>query len=70
MTVKNKVLAALLNGEKLTPYAAWQRFGTSRLASVIHELRGEGHPIDTHMVEVGCADGRVARVAEYWFGPY
>lgn len=64
-TIKARIRAALLAGERLTPLDAWARFGTSRLAALIHQLRREGMRIDTEEVVVDCADGHQARVARY-----
>lgn len=64
-TVKRSILDALRNGEYLTPKDAWLRFGTSRLAAVVHVLIAEGWPIDSMLVPVEAANGRLARVARY-----
>ena len=42
----------LKSGQSLTPLEALQKFGTFRLAARCHELRKEGLPIFTQMVEV------------------
>lgn len=64
-TVKRSVVDALRNGERLTPKDAWLRYGTSRLAAVVHVLIAEGWPIDSELILVEAANGRLARVARY-----
>lgn len=64
-TVKRSVLDALRAGEQLTPKEAWLRYGTSRLAAVVHVLIAEGWPIDSELIPVEAANGRLARVARY-----
>lgn len=64
-TVKRSVLDALRAGEHLTPKDAWLRYGTSRLAAVVHVLIGEGWPIVSELIPVEAANGRLARVARY-----
>ena len=49
-TVTEKIAAALKRGESLTAGSSWQRFGWQ---------------IESRVVEVECADGRVAHVANY-----
>lgn len=49
-TQKSQILAALLNGEKITPMDALTRFGSFRLGAVIHKLRLQGYNIITENV--------------------
>lgn len=44
---KDRVLAALQAGRRISPLDALRLFGTFRLAARISELRQEGHPIET-----------------------
>ncbi len=65
-TVIGQVFSALRRGERLTPKDAWLRFGTSRLAAVIHTLQKDyGWPIDAEIIPVSTADHRTAHVARY-----
>ncbi|MCB1959627.1 MAG: hypothetical protein KDE68_03740 [Rhodocyclaceae bacterium] len=64
-TVAAQVLEALKAGRRLTASDAWSEHGTARLASVIHDLRCHGWPINSETVTVRCRDGRVAHVARY-----
>ena len=57
----HRILGALKQGQRLTPMDALRRFGCFRLGARIHDLRCEGHHIETSMVDVG--DGK--RVARY-----
>jgi hypothetical protein len=47
MTQQDQILAALLNGEIITPLDALRQFGCFRLAAAIHRLREDGYPIAT-----------------------
>jgi len=64
MTQAEEILQALRAGERLTPLAALERFGCFRLAARIHDLKGRGHNITTHIVRRGDAE-----VAEYSLAP-
>lgn len=67
-TVKASVADALLAGERITSLQAWARWGTSRLAGLIHQLRREGWPIDSEDVVVETGHGHTAHVARYCMG--
>ena len=45
MSQKSDILAALKNGEEMTPLPALKRFGCMRLAARIGELKEDGWPI-------------------------
>lgn len=60
-----KILAHLKSGRTITPNEALGLYGCGRLAARICELRQRGRRIKTDMIEVECADGRNARVAQY-----
>lgn len=64
-TVKHRVLDYLLSGGALTPGDAWSRFGTSRLAAIVHVLRHDGYAIRAEIVAVSRTGERVAHVARY-----
>lgn len=64
-TARADVLAALESGERLTSLEAWQRFGTSRLAADVFELRRMGWPVVSEETPVRCREGRSARIATY-----
>ena len=49
----------------ITPLQALQKFGCLRLSSRIYDLKDQGYPILTNIVEVKTADGDVSRVAQY-----
>jgi hypothetical protein len=44
-----RVLSYLQNNDDLSPLEAFGLFGTTRLASIIEDLRKEGHIIDTQI---------------------
>ena len=48
-----RILAHLLSGEALTALEALDRFGCSRLAARIEELRRAGWPVVSELVPVG-----------------
>lgn len=64
-TVKRAVFDSLRRGERLTSNDALFRFGTSRLAAIIHKLQGEGWTIDAEIIPVSTASKRIAHVALY-----
>jgi hypothetical protein len=61
-TQQDRVLALLRQAgpEGLTPLQALEHAQCFRLAAVVHRLKGEGHTIETAMVEVPSGK-RVAR---------
>ena len=61
MTQNEQILHLLKCGRRLTPIAALKLVGTLRLASRIHELRAQGHPIMADSIAV---NGKRFRV--YW----
>jgi hypothetical protein len=67
-SIKREVLDCLLSGDTLTSLQAWAQFGTSRLASLIHQLRREGWDIASDRIEVDTKAGRSALVAQYRIG--
>lgn len=69
LSVKGRVLAALLAGEELTHLDCWQRFCSSRLAHHIHKLRQADWPIVANERPVDTADGRQAVIAFYSLPP-
>jgi hypothetical protein len=64
-SIKRQLLDALRAGESFTSLHAWSRFGTSRLAALIHQLRCAGWPIHCDTIEVITANGRRAHVGRY-----
>lgn len=54
------ILAALRNGDRLTPQGALIRFGCFRLGARIYDLRQDGYDIESRLVRYGDS-----RVAEY-----
>ena len=55
-----KILAHLQAGKTLTPMDALRLFGCFRLGGRVFDLRKQGHPIKSELVEVG-GGKRVAR---------
>jgi len=51
MSQKSDILTALQRGDKLSRIDCLNRFGCIEAGARITELRQEGHPIDTWMVE-------------------
>lgn len=64
-TVRAAILAELEAGRTLTSLEAWRRFGTSRLAADVFELRRMGWPVVSEETPVRCREGRSARIATY-----
>ena len=48
---KDIILELLQGGVSVTPMLALNRCGCFRLAAIVHQLRDEGHSIDTHYVK-------------------
>lgn len=65
-TVTAEVLCRFLSYERLTGLDAVFDASTTRLAAYVHYLAGYGWTAETTDKATGCADGRVAWVAEYW----
>jgi len=66
---KDKILKALMRGQKITPHQALRNFGCFRLGARIYELKKEGWPIESKMIEVKTWAGRnlvTKRVARYY----
>ena len=60
-TVSYEILMALKQGHKLTPLNALQMFGCLSLSQRVGELKRDGWPIRTRLVEVNSRK----KVAEY-----
>lgn len=63
-TQKAAILKHLQAGHSLTPKGAAKLCGCMRLGARIHDLKHEGHHIESRLVPVRGRHGR-ARVAEY-----
>lgn len=69
MTKKNKLLNYLKSHKRgITGHDALLKFGLYRLSGEIHELRKEGHNIQTEMMEREEEDGSITRYARYYLG--
>jgi len=65
MESQNKrIKAHLLSGRSLTPLDALYQFGTFRLGARINDLKREGVPIKSELIEI-TSDGKKKRVAKY-----
>lgn len=64
-SVKGRVLADLLSGDKLTHIDVWERHGSSRASHHVLMLRKAGWPVITTEIDVPTSDGRIARIALY-----
>ena len=64
-SVKGRVLADLLHGDKLTHMDVWERHGSSRASHHVHMLRNSGWDVITDEIESPTSDGRIARIALY-----
>ena len=69
-TVVAEVLSRLLGYQRLTGIEAVDKASTTRLAASIHYLQERyGWLISREDKVVGCSDGRVATISEYWISP-
>lgn len=64
-SVKGRVLADLLDGQRITHMTVWSRHGSSRAAHHVLRLRQAGWPVETSSIDASTCDGRTARIAEY-----
>ncbi len=65
MSQNAELLSYLRANKVITDLEALTELGIRRLAARVHDLRGQGHSIDTDMVEVRTRNG-TARVARYY----
>lgn len=69
-SVTADVLTQLLDGKRLTSLDTVRSASTTRLAAVIYNLeKTYAWHIKRQDIAVGCLDGRIARVREYWLAP-
>jgi hypothetical protein len=62
----NSIVAShLIKNRRITSAQAFEKYGITRLSSVIHELRAKGYPIETDMVEDVNRFGNVVRFGVY-----
>lgn len=59
---KQLVLEHLERGFSITSLEAWEKYGCSRLACIIHNLRKEGYDIEREMV---CSKTKLGHDATY-----
>ena len=62
----DQILAVLESGGTLTALDAFEDFGCSRLASRISDLKRQGYPVASRMVQRRNRYDRLCRVAEYY----
>lgn len=64
-----RLLAALLDGQRINPLAGWRQLGIYRLADTAFQLRSLGWPVVTGALEVSNKFAEKCRVAEYRLTP-
>lgn len=65
-TQNERILSALKAGQVIDPLKSWSEYGVYRLASRIHDLVKQGHPINKSWRKVYNRFGEVVRVRAYW----
>ena len=60
------ILEWMKSGRSISSQVAFERFGATRLSSVIFKLRKKGYNIDTEMVQAKDRYGNAVRYANYW----
>ena len=65
-TQQARLLAVLLQGEKVHPLRAWRALGIYRLSDTVFSLRGMGWPIVTGRLNVANRFNEPCHVAEYF----
>jgi len=63
-----EVLRYLKSGARITSGEAIQRWGITRLAARVYELRQRGEPIESRKIQVRNRNGRNVWVEVYWLG--
>ena len=61
-----EILGYLRTHEYLTSMEAWEMWGVTRLASIIHQFRKAGYDIDTVNVETTTRFGETTHYARYY----
>jgi hypothetical protein len=61
-TQEARILEALRNGERITAYKVFLRYGSMRLGARIYDLKHKGYKIEKRMIKISSG----AHVAEYW----
>ena len=69
-TQLNEVLKYLKKYRKITSIEAFEKFGATRLASIIHDLRERGYDIRTTKVEAKTRYGTPTSYAKYTYIKY
>ena len=64
-TQQDMVLAHLKCYHKITSATAWEKYGITRLADCIYDLRGAGYLIETEDTRAKNRYGRIVRFATY-----
>ena len=65
-TQKRMVLSDLKRFKRgITSMKAFEKYGITRLAAVVHDLREDGHDIKTEMIAVKNRYGETCHVANY-----
>lgn len=65
MSQNDRILDYLRSGRRLTRINSWQELGVIEAPARISELRAQGYPIRTEMVEVMNRYGERVRVARW-----
>lgn len=65
VSLNSLILAHLLKYHKITSQESFALYGNTRLSSSIHELRAQGCPIETVMLDGYNRYGQPTRYAEY-----
>ena len=61
---KDMVRDYLETGKSITPEEAYKMFGSMRLASIIHDLKGDGYKFKTEIINQN-NEGRKVKFARY-----
>lgn len=65
MTQRERILDYLSEGKELTRLNCWDQLGILEAPARISELRSQGHPIVTEMIEVNNRYGEPVKVAKW-----
>jgi len=66
-TQKDAILWHLKTYKHITSWEAIKEYGATRLSGIIFELKNEGYPIETNLIEMKTRFGRKTNIARYQY---
>tara|TARA_B100000965_G_C19210814_1_gene591526 strand:- start:142 stop:420 length:279 start_codon:yes stop_codon:yes gene_type:complete len=66
-TQKDAILWHLKNYGNITSWEAIKEYGATRLSGIIFDLKAEGYPIETNLIDMKTRFGRTTSIARYQY---